>query len=153
MCDISMETKFKSKTVYKVAFQSRNGRLYSPFTYYPLKVGKVKDDWEKMQKMCRKILEGTHQVFIKGSNMYNWHMRGMVSGFGLLSDAVAMVNDDSSVFSHTAMAKKKGRLIILKLTLGGKILKGSTKHICSTVPNNHVAYAGSVIKSIQKLDV
>lgn len=150
MCDISVKTNFKQKTVYKVAFQSKRGKLYSIFTYLPLVVGPVKDDRYKMMDYCRRILGETHDALRTNTNLYNPNMLGKVSGFAKKGDAITLAHNTGEL-SHVSRARLSGKVVVLKIVLGGEILQGTTENVTHLISYYNLTYAGSVIKSIEKL--
>lgn len=147
MCDISKKTSLKQKTVYKVVFKDNKGDYYSIFTYQPIIKGSVVNDIDEMLKMCYHVLHDTHATFDFHSNLYNPNMRGRVSGFALKKDAFDYVKYSDG---YIDVAKSKGYVVVLRLVLNGSILQGTTLH-SGLFYDDHITYAGSVIKSFKEI--
>jgi hypothetical protein len=140
MCDISIKTRMKSVTVFKAAVE-HEGEFYSLYSAKKLSVGPVKP---------LTVAEIKHGVTIDlycGNQYlpsaiwqwhYNEHMVGKVSGFKLKRDAVTLAGSSS-------------RKVVLKIVLGGEIMKGTANAISFDIPYENTTYAGTVIKSIQKI--
>ena len=135
MCDISKKTNFKTKTVYK-AVEKHCGKYYSYFAMKELQVGKV-------EPLTKEELDNLHvgdacpaYVYLDtDSSFYNPHMVERVSGFALKEDAQVLADR-----------------FVLKIVLGGDIMKGTARRICGPmIPEHHIVYAGTKILSMKEV--
>ena len=131
MCDIGEETKFKSKVVYKVVY-TIDGKHYSIFSGLKIKLGAVRN----MNKR-KTIGYMTFNTYGKYDHFYNENMIGRTTGFEKLSSAQELARVQSS-------------RRVIKIKLGGKLLKGTAKRLlCNGY--KHKVYAGTRILSITEI--
>lgn len=139
MCDISIQTRFKTKTVYKVAYQIL-GAYYSMFAGMLLNIGQV----SKMPL----YKGGVHHRFIRYKEcpeLFNPHMQGRTSGFKTKRAALELVKNTLNV-EIPAMSYT----VILKIKLGGNIIQGTSAGI-GGVSSRYVTYAGTEILSLEEV--
>ena len=148
MCDISIKTEYKQKTVYKVACLIK-GKYYSVFSQHELRLGKVITFPDKMKSRSQDMFDLVHRSLDVDSDLYNKDMLGRVSGFALKSDAIDICNDGDNIDTFIGLCISRGyTLVILKIVLAGSILRGTTYRISVSVANEHTTFAGDRIKSI-----
>jgi len=144
MCDIRQQTNLKTKTVYKVVYKA-NGKYYAVFSGLRLEIGFV-------QKMLRfdsvieddnkdaSILQSFNSFHKTSSTCYNPLMSGRTSGF-------------SSLKAAEILARCCYPSIILKIQLGGSILKGTSANILRDPTfQRYITYAGTEVLSIKEIE-
>lgn len=140
MCNINERTTLESVTVYKKVL-SYKGEFYSPFAGTPIKVGCVIPQTDKTLEWCNNVLSDNFSDYKEWKNrFYNRYMVGKCNGFETLKDCSLM-----HIFTYYDVA-------ILKIELGGDIMKGDAENIAGTVSKDAIIYAGSIIKSIEIID-
>jgi hypothetical protein len=140
MCDINEKTKFKTKTIYKVV-EKHNDKYYSVFAAKEISVGKVspltpEEVIENLEIMGWSYVdprEYTHPV----SPKFNDNMVGKTSGFAKIGPAKAL-----------QMGNEKE--VVLKMVIGGDIMKGTSANIAGLDPN-YITYAGTEILSMEEV--
>lgn len=146
MCNISQPTKFKTKTVYKVV-RKVDDQYYSLFSLHHLEVGTVKpidsDEVFSIKDVIFSDSAGTsvNDYLKKHSPIYNHHMEGRTSGFNSKRAACDLIED---------MSMFKNPMVLLKVVLGGDILKGTAAR-CRSLNPNYITYAGTEILSMEEI--
>ena len=134
MCDIKEKTQLKTMTVYKAVYRNDKDEYLSPFAETPVEIGKVPN-------FTREVLCGMFQDILHP-------MRGHISG--CLKKAHAIIISKASCFDNW-----QNNMKIVKIKLGGDILKGSTSGILdeNELTSNGIIYAGSEILSIEEVNI
>ena len=149
MCDIKEKTRFKTKTVYKVV-EKCGGNYYSYYTGKPVTVGKVTPLTEKeleffMTEVGFDVRYAYNPTAFKkayiigGTRIFNKKMMGKISAFASLSVAKRLKESIPDPCE------------ILKIKLGGEILKGTSDKM-GYIPPHYVTYAGSEVLSIKEIE-
>lgn len=131
MCDISIKTNLKSKTIYKVAFKDDN-EYFAIFSLLNLKIGKVS-------------VPSNIKDYYKYDVIYNPLMVDKTSGFSSLRAAIRLLNYKliSGYYHH--------KIVILKMKIRGNILKGTSDRISLYFPKDFITYAGEEIVSMEEV--
>ncbi len=140
MCNINKKTQKKSVVVYKVCRKMMDGNYYAYFSGMKIETGLVKN----MPFFFPKRAKNTHPfiTYPKGdySQFYNKNIVGKTSGFELLKIAKEFLKDTNPRTSN----------VILKLTLGGDIMKGTGDRIVrNPIVNGAIVYAGTEILNVE----
>jgi len=125
MCDINKKTKLKTVTGYKLCWKEKD-TYYSHIVRSRIDLGKINSPRESVN------------VF-----NYNYIMKQFKLCTILKKLAVARKHYHSSNIST---------LVLLKITLGGIIYKGTDRGYTNMLDNN-IVYAGSEILSYQEIDL
>ena len=131
MCDISIKTNLKSKTIYKVAFKDYN-EYYAVFSHLNLKIGKVS---------VPSNIKGRYEYEV----IYNPLMVDKTSGFASLRAAKRLLNHKLSCSYYN------NKIVILKMKIRGNILKGTSDKIALYFPKDFITYAGEEIISMEEV--
>ena len=134
MCQLNQKTSLESFTGYKIAFvkDGREGRYYSIAMGTEYVIGKV--------KVCRKqrrIVETFNNNILESDHTYVEEMVGRTCLYNALSDAKYIY------LGHLEEPPIKGKLVILKMTIKGDLLRGSYGHC--------VVYGGKEITSMEEV--
>ena len=131
MCDISIKTNLKSKTIYKVAFKDDN-EYFAIFSLLNLKIGKVS-------------VPSSIKESYENCGNYNPLMVDKTSGFSSLRAAKRLLNYklSPSYYHH--------KIVILKMKIRGNIFKGTSDKIALYFPNDFITYAGEEIISMEEV--
>ena len=141
MCDISKKTKLKTKTVYKAVLKIKRN-YYSIFSGKKLTVGRVEPLTKREARFYgRYVSRSPLNYFDEDDWAYNPEMVGRVSGFGKMKDAM--------IQSNTCWAKGRGR--VLRVVLGGDIMKGTCQKINLDINWPNPTYAGTEIISMEEI--
>jgi hypothetical protein len=129
MCDISIKTKLRTKTVYKVVFKER-GKYYGLFSGMLIRPGIVPTKKRKVHQNLLVIDD------YKKSSFYNKLMIGRISGFQHKNVAKKLFNDNKNEVYN---------ICVLRVVLSGSIYKGTGANISSAVSPYETTFAGSEI--------
>lgn len=143
MCDISIPTELKSKTVYKVVYLLDNGDLISPFAHATITEGRM---------------ENLPDAYKRSDNYYNLNMVGRVSGFENPHDAVKLMHcmyDSEIASSKYVLVRSPKKILAVELesTPDMPIMEGTVMHVASEVDENpkNKTFAGPLVRSIRML--
>ena len=146
MCDINKKTRIKRATIYKVAVKDKEGNLFSYFAGWPVKLGPV-GEFQKPGRLGDHSF--THHETCEP--LYNENLIGRTSGFAKLSVAKKLYDYNDYNRSDGGDVSSESALSIVRLTIGGSIMKGSSAMISSSLPDYEVVLAGTEVFSIKEV--
>ena len=134
MCDIKKKTQLKTMTVYKAVFKTKDGKYISPFAQALITIGDV-PQYKEDELAC-------------GYRSKRHPMYGYVSGCLKKQHAITI-----ATLPYIGFNMPHADPIVIKIKLGGNILKGSTAGIAKTqeLTWGGITYAGNVILSIEEI--
>lgn len=139
MCDINKKTKLKTVTVYKLCHKIGN-KYYAYFSGMEISTGNVVN----FKNTCDSHF--LNRINKENSPIYNENMIGRTSGFKLKKDVEYLLEH---IKKHNPFNCGK---VILKIKLGGDIMKGSGKNIImDDYLDSTITYAGTEIVEMQEV--
>ena len=136
MCNISKKTKLKKVTVFTAVIKHKED-YYSYFSLKKLKVGKVIPLTMEELNKCPVSTGSAKDYLNPNEQFYNENMVGRVSGFATIDPANTLYDTFGKV--------------VLKVVLGGDIMRGTAKNVMERRYNKRVVYAGTEIISMEEV--
>jgi len=140
MCDISKKTNLKRKVVYKVVFKREGG-------YYSCVVGSMIQEGLVLLSPATKYYKDFVPTY------YNPNMDGRVSGFASKGSAMLLIGIDAKYNIFRDYNVFKDKVVILKITLGGSIMKGTAKGFLLGKDAKRITYAGTEIIDFEEITI
>lgn len=149
MCNIHKKTYFTTKTIYK-AVKKMQGRYFSFYSGFEIKLGPVDPEWSlsKLDSSIKCKWRASTWMgvrpYLPSMTLYNPDIVGKVTGFGKEKWA-------KLVFNKPRFQKPDVEFAILKMVLGGDIMKGDATGVAKFIPDKIVTWAGSEILSFEEI--
>jgi len=145
MCHLTTETKLTRKTVYKICHKV-NGNYFGMFAGMLIEKGPVLDEECWRNKRPDDMHYSSYNTW---DYLFNVLAVGRCSGFSSKRSIKNYFHSESAYYNKTFGVT----LAVLKMTLGGSIVKGDARGIAGMVSDKALIYAGTEIIDFEEIKI